>query len=126
MSEMDESINVLGEPLLLCGDRPVTGYYRDGYCNTCDEDVGSHTVCIEASREFLEYSRFKGNDLSTPMPEYGFEGLRPGDSWCLCAARWLEAYRENMAPRIHLTRTHRKALEIVPLELMRQFAVDLN
>lgn len=126
MSDMDESINVLGEPLLLCGDRPVTGYYRDGYCNTCEEDVGSHTVCIEVSREFLEYSRFKGNDLSTPMPEYGFEGLRPGDSWCLCAARWLEAYRENMAPRVHLTRTHRKALEIVPLELMRKYAVDLN
>ena len=126
MSDMDDSINVLGEPLLLCGDNPATGYYRDGYCNTCEEDVGSHTVCVEVSREFLEYSRFKGNDLSTPMPEYGFEGLRPGDSWCLCAARWLEACRDNRAPRIHLTRTHRKALEIVPLQLMRKYAVDLN
>ncbi|RDH81100.1 MAG: DUF2237 domain-containing protein [endosymbiont of Galathealinum brachiosum] len=125
-SEMDESKNVFGEPLIVCGDNPLTGYYRDGFCNTCLQDVGSHTVCIEVSKEFLEYSRFKGNDLSTPMPEYGFPGLKPGDSWCLCAARWLEAQKESRAPRLHLTRTHIKALEIIPIELMRQYAVDLN
>lgn len=124
--EMDEAVNVLGEPLALCGERPMTGFFRDGNCNTCKEDVGSHTVCIEATQEFLEYSRFKGNDLSTPMPEHGFEGLKPGDSWCLCAARWLEAYRSKMAPRVHITRTHINALDIVPLALLKEFAVDLN
>lgn len=124
--KMDDSINVLGEPLLLCGDEPVTGFFRDGKCNTSDEDLGSHTVCIEASKEFLEFSRFRGNDLSTPAPEYGFKGLRPGDSWCLCAARWLEAYKNNMAPRVHLARTHIKALEVVPMELLKKYAVDLN
>jgi len=121
-----ESINVFGEPLLPCGDDPVTGFFRDGKCNTCDEDSGSHTVCIETSKEFLEYSRFKGNDLSTPMPDYGFEGLTPGDTWCLCAARWLEAYEDDMAPRVHLTKTHKRALEIIPLETLRKFAADLN
>jgi len=124
--EKEASVNVLGEPLVACGDNPVTGFFRDGSCNTCEQDVGSHTVCIEASRDFLEYSRFKGNDLSTPLPEFGFPGLRPGDAWCLCAARWLQAYEDKMAPRVHLTRTHKKALEIVPFELLRKFAVDLN
>jgi len=124
--DMDESLNVFGEPLTVCGENPETGFYRDGFCNTCMQDVGSHTVCIEITKEFLEYSRFKGNDLSTPMPEYGFPGLKPGDSWCLCAARWSEAQKENMAPRVHLMRTHIRALEIVPIELMRQYAVDLN
>ena len=124
--EMDDAINVLGEPLMLCGDDPVTGFFRDGKCNTCEDDLGSHTVCIEASKAFLEFSRFKGNDLSTPAPEYGFKGLRPGDSWCLCAARWLEAYKNNMAPRVHLARTHIKALEVVPMELLKKYAVDLN
>jgi len=124
--DMDESVSVLGEPLMMCGEDPVTGYYRDGKCNTCDEDVGSHTVCIEASQEFLEYSRFKGNDLSTSIPEFGFKGLKPGDTWCLCAARWLQAYEDKMAPRVYLTRTHKKALEIVPLELLKEYAADLN
>ncbi|MEK6748287.1 MAG: DUF2237 domain-containing protein [Pseudomonadota bacterium] len=124
--EMDESVSVLGEPLAACGEAPVTGYFRDSKCNTCKQDTGSHTVCIEASREFLEFSKSKGNDLSTPMPEYGFEGLKPGNSWCLCAARWLEAYENNKAPRVFLTRTHVKALEIVPMELLKKFAVDLN
>ena len=124
--DMDESVNVLGEPLTVCGDNPVTGFFRDSKCNTCKEDVGSHTVCIEASKEFLEFSRFKGNDLSRPMPEYGFDGLKPGDSWCLCAARWLEAYKDNMAPRVFLTKTHKRALEIVPFELLKKFAVDMN
>ncbi|MDH5183013.1 MAG: DUF2237 domain-containing protein [Gammaproteobacteria bacterium] len=124
--EMDDSLNVFGEKLELCGEDPVTGFYRDGLCNTCDEDVGSHTVCIEASQAFLEFSRFKGNDLSTPIPEFGFKGLKPGNSWCLCAARWLEALEGGMAPRIHLTRTHIKALEIVSLDLLKKYAVDLN
>lgn len=124
--DMDESVNVLGEPLVLCGEKPKTGFFRDGKCNTCADDVGSHTVCIEANQQFLEFSRFKGNDLSTPIPEYGFEGLKPGDSWCLCAARWLEAYQSDMAPRVYLTKTHKRALEVVPFELLKKFAVDLN
>jgi len=123
---MDKSTNVFGEELEMCGENPVTGYYRDGKCNTCSDDVGSHTVCIEASKEFLEYSRFKGNDLSTPIPEFNFKGLKPGDSWCLCAARWLESEESNMAPRVYLQRTHIKALEVVPIELLKKYAVDLN
>jgi len=124
--EMDESINVFGEKLEVCGKDPITGFYRDSKCNTCKDDIGSHTVCIEASKKFLEYSRFKGNDLSTPVPEFNFKGLAPGDSWCLCAARWLEAEASDMAPRLHLTSTHIKALEIIPMELLKKYAVDLN
>lgn len=126
IADMDVAENVFGERLELCSESPVTGYYRDAHCNTCEQDAGSHTVCIEVSQEFLEYSRFKGNDLSTPMPEYGFPGLQPGDSWCLCAARWLEAYKDRMAPRVYLRRTHIKALQTVPLEVLREFAADLN
>ncbi len=122
----NESINVLGEELLLCGDDPITGFFRDGYCNTCNEDMGSHTVCIQATQDFLEYSRFIGNDLSTPNPDFGFQGLKEGDSWCLCAARWLQAYKKNMAPNVYLTKTHIRSLEIIPLELLKKFAVDLN
>jgi len=124
--EMNESINVLGEPLLLCGEKPMTGYFRDGKCNTCDDDVGLHTVCVEVTTEFLEYSRFKGNDLSTPVPEFGFEGLKPGNSWCLCAARWLEAHKAGMAPRVYLMRTHKRTLEIVSLDILKKHAADLN
>ncbi len=124
--EMNPSLNVFGEPLETCCDKPVTGFFRDGYCNTSKQDIGSHTVCIEISQQFLEYSRFKGNDLSTPIPEFGFPGLIPGDAWCLCAARWVEAYRNGMAPRVHLMRTHQRALEVVSMELLRKFAVDLN
>lgn len=123
---MDESLNVFGEPLLSCSEDPVTGFFRDGCCNTSDDDAGSHTVCVEVSQSFLEFSRFRGNDLSTPMPEFGFPGLQDGDRWCLCAARWLEAHQHDMAPRVYLQRTHLRALEIVPLELLRQYAVDLN
>jgi uncharacterized protein (DUF2237 family) len=124
--EMDESINVFGEALEMCCDNPMTGFYRDGKCNTNKDDVGSHTVCIQITKEFLEYSKSRGNDLSTPIPEFGFKGLKAGNSWCLCAARWLEAEKANMAPRIHLMRTHIKALEIVPMELLKKYAVDLN
>lgn len=123
---MDDSLNVFGEKLESCGESPVTGFYRDGKCNTCEDDVGSHTVCIEASQQFLEYSRFKGNDLSTPIPEFDFKGLNSGDTWCLCAERWLEAEKDNMAPRVHLTRTHIKALEIAPIDLLKKYAADLN
>jgi|TARA_B110000116_G_scaffold271929_2_gene294364 uncharacterized protein (DUF2237 family) len=123
---IDESVNVFGEKLLLCGDDPITGFFRDGVCNTCKDDMGSHTICVEASQDFLEYSRSRGNDLMTPIPEYNFSGVQAGDSWCLCAARWLEAQKNNMAPRVHLTRTHIKALEIVPMELLKKYAVDLN
>ncbi len=122
----DESLNVFNEPLHACGEESSTGYFRDGKCNTCDDDVGSHTVCIRASQAFLEYSRFRGNDLSTPVTKFGFKGLKPGDSWCLCAARWLEAFENNMAPKVYLTRTHKRALEIIPLELLRQYSADLN
>ena len=124
--EMDESVNVFGEELELCCENPITGFYRDGKCNTSKGDVGSHTVCINVSKEFLEYSRFRGNDLSTPIPEFGFKGLKAGDGWCLCASRWLEAEENNMAPRVHLKRTHIKVLDIVPLALLKKYAVDLN
>lgn len=122
----DESLNVFNEPLHACGEEPITGYFRDGKCNTCDDDVGSHTVCIRVSQAFLEYSRFRGNDLSTPVAKFGFKGLKPDDSWCLCAARWLEAFENNMAPKVYLTKTHKRALEIIPLELLRQYSTDLN
>ncbi|WP_297528161.1 DUF2237 family protein [Thiohalobacter sp.] len=120
------AINVLGEPLERCSERPLTGFYRDGCCNTGDQDLGSHTVCVQVSREFLEFSRFRGNDLSTPLPEYGFPGLKPGDRWCLCAARWLEAHEAGMAPRVFLRATHRRALELIPLDTLKASAVDLS
>jgi len=120
------SINVFDETLIPCSTDPMTGFFRDGCCNTNDQDVGSHTICIETNQKFLEYSRFKGNDLSTPIPEFGFKGLKPGDRWCLCAARWLEAHDSDMAPRVYLQQTHKKALEIVPLKLLSQYALDLN
>lgn len=125
-NQIDESLNVFGEPLLSCSEDPVTGFFRDGCCNTSDHDAGSHTVCIQITEEFLQYSRFAGNDLSTAIPEYGFPGLKPGDRWCLCAPRWLEAHERKMAPKVFLTRTHRRALEVIPIEVLRQYAADLN
>lgn len=123
---MDESLNVLGEPLEVCGEDPVTGFYRDGCCNTSDEDFGSHTICVEVNQKFLEYTRFRGNDLSTPMPDFGFPGLQVGDRWCLCAKRWLEAVDDGMAPRVMLRSTHKRALEIVTLDKLKEFAKDLS
>ncbi len=123
---MDRAVNVFGEALEICSENPKAGFFRDGCCNTSDEDLGSHTVCVRLTREFLEFSRSRGNDLSTPRPEFGFPGLQTGDRWCLCAARWLEAHENEMAPRVFLKRTHRRALEIVSLDLLRQFAADLN
>lgn len=121
-----EPVNVFDEPLRSCSEDPLTGFLRDGCCNTNDQDAGSHTVCIQVTEQFLEYSRFAGNDLSTPHPEFGFPGLQPGDRWCLCAPRWLQAYQQGMAPRVFLTRTHKRALETIPMEVLREFAADLN
>lgn len=124
--EIDTSLNVFDETLESCCENPLTGFFRDGACNTSAQDIGSHTICIVVTRDFLEYSRFRGNDLSTPLPEHGFPGLQAGDKWCLCAARWLEAYEHGMAPRVYLRATHKRALETVPLELLRQYSIDLN
>ena len=122
----DESINVLGGELESCSTDPMTGFFRDGCCNTNVLDTGSHTVCAYMTKEFLSFSKSKGNDLTTPRPEFGFEGLKPGDKWCLCAARWLEAFREGCAPRVSLTSTHKAALTIIPLDALKQCALDLN
>ncbi|MBT8059336.1 MAG: DUF2237 domain-containing protein, partial [Gammaproteobacteria bacterium] len=92
MTTMDARLNVLGEPLATCSEAPMTGFFRDGCCNTSPEDLGSHTVCVRVTGDFLEFSKSRGNDLTTPMPEFGFPGLQPGDQWCLCAARWQEAF----------------------------------
>ena len=119
-------LNVLGGPLLTCSDQPITGFFRDGCCNTSEEDFGSHTVCVVLTAEFLEFSKASGNDLSTPRPEFDFPGLRPGQRWCLCAARWLEAYQAGQAPRVALNSTNQAALEIVPLAALKQHAVDLH
>lgn len=121
--KMDPSLNVLGEPLLPCSMTPRTGFFRDGCCNTSDADVGCHTVCAVMTQEFLAFSRSRGNDLTTPRPEFDFPGLKPGDRWCLCAGRWLEAYRAGCAPRVVLAATHQRALEIVALEDLRSHAL---
>jgi len=123
---MDESLNVFDEPLETCGGEPVTGFFRDNCCNTSSDDTGSHTVCVEVTTEFLEYSRFRGNDLMTPLPQFGFPGLKAGDRWCLCASRWLEAYKAGMAPRVFLTRTHKRALEKIDMAVLKEFAIDMN
>ena len=123
---MDLARNVLGEPLESCSEDPMTGFFRDGCCNTSDEDFGRHTVCIRVTREFLEFSRSCGNDLSTPREEFGFPGLRPGDQWCLCATRWQEALEAGAAPRVLLRATHAATLEIVELEDLKRYAIDLS
>ena len=123
---MDESVNVFGEPLETCGEDPVTGFFRDGCCNTSDMDHGSHTVCVKVSDGFLQFSKSRGNDLTTPAPHYGFPGLKDGDRWCLCAARWLEAQQAGHAPPVFLRRTHQRALEIVDLSILRGHACDLQ
>jgi uncharacterized protein (DUF2237 family) len=118
------AINVLGETLAPCSADPVTGFFRDGHCNTCTEDHGSHTVCAVMTAEFLAFSKYLGNDLSTPVPDYNFPGLKPGDQWCLCAGRFMQAHIEDCAPKIRLSSTHQKALEIVPLEILQRYAID--
>ena len=120
--QKDAAINVLGGPLEPCSARPLTGFFRDGHCNTCAEDAGSHTVCAVMTAEFLAYSAYVGNDLSTPRPEFGFAGLTPGDRWGLCASRFLQAHEEGLPPRVRLAATHRRALDVVPLEVLRACA----
>jgi uncharacterized protein len=117
--------NVLGGELEVCGTDPLTGFFRDGCCNTGPQDVGSHTICAVATREFLEHQRIVGNDLSTPMPQYRFPGLQPGDRWCVVAARWLQAYEDGVAAPVVLAATHVRALETVPLDVLREHAVDV-
>lgn len=121
-----EGRNVLGGPLLPCSVAPLTGFFRDGCCNTGPDDHGSHTVCVEVTAEFLAFSRRVGNDLSTPMPEYGFAGLKPGDRWCLCAARWEEARRAGLAPPVLMEATHVAALEVCRLDDLRAHALDAD
>ncbi|NYZ15735.1 DUF2237 domain-containing protein [Azospirillum sp. RWY-5-1] len=118
--------NVYGEPLEDCSFDPLTGFFRDGCCGTGPEDVGQHTVCAVMTAEFLAFSKERGNDLSTPVPQFGFPGLKPGDQWCLCAGRWLEAAEAGRAPQVRLRATHEQTLTIVPMELLRRHAVDLN
>lgn len=124
--EMDASLNVLGEPLKRCSQNPVTGFFRNGCCDTSDADRGSHTVCAVMTAAFLEFSKARGNDLSTPRPEFGFAGLKPGDQWCLCAERWEEAFVAGMAPKVRLSATHRRALEICGLDDLRALSADLS
>ncbi len=112
------SRNVLGGPLEDCSHDPLTGFMRNGCCETGPEDRGSHTVCARMTADFLQFSFIKGNDLITPRPEYGFPGLKPGDRWCLCASRWKEAFDAGVAPRVHLEATHVRALDIVPLDAL--------
>lgn len=120
------SINVLGGPLADCSKRPMTGFFREGCCDTSDEDVGSHTVCVVVTAEFLAFSRSRGNDLSTPRPEFGFAGLKSGDRWCLCAARWQEALDAGCAPLVVLTATHERALSICKIADLKRHAIDMN
>ena len=121
---MEPSVNVLGEPLAECSRDPVTGFFRNGCCDPSAADRGLHTVCAVMTAEFLALSKYLGNDLSTPRPEYGFVGLKPGDQWCLCAARFLQAHEEGAAPRVRLAATHRRTLDVVPLAVLSQYALD--
>ena len=117
--------NVLGGPLQTCSIQPMTGFFRDGCCNTGPHDLGLHVVCAQTTAEFLDFSRSRGNDLSSPRPEFGFPGLRPGDRWCLCAARWQEALAAGCAPKVVLSATHEAALQVVDLADLKRHAIDL-
>ena len=121
--QIEDSLNVLGERLKPCAFDPMTGFFRDGCCNTGPEDRGRHTVCVRMTQEFLDFSRARGNDLSSPRPEFGFPGLRPGDRWCLCALRWREAFEAGAAPQVVLASTHRATLKIIPLEALQAHAL---
>ena len=113
--------NVLGTSLRQCSTKPLTGFYRDGYCRTGEGDTGTHVIAATVTQEFLDFTKLRGNDLITPHPEYNFPGLKPGDCWCLCALRWKEAYTAGMAPPVNLEATHEKALEFIPLDILQQF-----
>lgn len=121
---MAPSINVLGTALQSCSNDPVTGFFRNGCCDTSPEDRGLHTVCAIMTAEFLAFSKYLGNDLSTPQPTFGFPGLKPGDQWCLCASRFLQAHEDGAAPYLRLGATHQRTLDIIPLEILRQYALD--
>lgn len=120
------ALNVLGGPLAPCGAQPMTGFWRDGCCNTGSEDRGMHTVCAIMTAEFLIFSKAAGNDLSTPRPEFGFPGLRPGDRWCLCAARWAEALDAGAAPKLVLAATHIATLRLASLDVLKAHSIDVN
>ncbi|MEX0281108.1 MAG: DUF2237 family protein [Arenibacterium sp.] len=122
--EPDDKINVLGEALAPCSMDPLTGFFRDGHCNTCSADQGSHTVCALMTAEFLAFSKYVGNDLSTPRPEFRFAGLKPGDQWCLCADRFMQAADEGCGPKVNLAATHQRALEVVPLDVLEAHAAE--
>jgi len=126
MSSVEKQKNVFGEEIETCCESPITGFFRDGFCHTDDTDEGVHTICVSMTEDFLEFSKSKGNDLSTPRPEFNFPGVNEGDSWCLCAERWAEAYESNMAPKLYIKKTNIRTLDIVPLELLKKFAIDLN
>jgi uncharacterized protein len=117
--------NVLGDPLEPCGTEPMTGFYRDGSCSCGDDDLGLHAVCAVVTEEFLEHQRAVGNDLTTPLPAYGFPGLHPGDPWCVVAVRWLQAYHDGVAAPVVLAATNERALELIPLSVLREHAVDV-
>ena len=121
--EKDPSFNVLGSTLASCSTAPMTGFFRNGACDTCAQDNGSHTVCTVMTDEFLAFSKYVGNDLSTPRPESGFPGLKAGVGWCLCAGRFLQAHEEGCAPQVNLHATHVRALDIVPIDVLRQYAL---
>jgi uncharacterized protein (DUF2237 family) len=118
--------NVFGGDLLVCSADPLTGFFRNGKCDTCGDDTGMHTVCAEMTAEFLQYSRRVGNDLSTPVPEWRFPGLKPGDRWCLCLPRWLQALEAGVAPRLYLKATHMSAIEHIPMEVLLEYAADAD
>jgi len=122
-TDLEESVNVLGEPLKPCSFDPMTGFFRDGCCNTGPQDRGRHTVCVRVTAEFLDFSRQRGNDLGTPRPEFGFPGLNPGDRWCLCADRWREALEAGIAPKVILASTHRSVLDSIPLAVLQAHAM---
>jgi uncharacterized protein len=118
--------NVLGGPLAPCSMSPLTGFYRDGCCNTGTEDLGLHVVCVQVTAEFLEFARWRGNDLITPAPQFAFPGLKPGDRWCVCAATWREAFEAGVAAPVVLAATHEETLAVVPLEALKQHALDIH
>ena len=123
---MDKQKNILGEEIESCCENPITGFFRDGFCHTDERDQGVHTVCVKMTEEFLNFSKSRGNDLSTPRPDFNFPGVKVGDSWCLCAERWVEAYELGMAPYLYIKQTNIKTLDIVSLEVLKEFALDLN
>ena len=120
-----QQINVYGDSIEECCSNPITGFYRDGFCRTDELDRGLHVVCAKMTEDFLSFSKGKGNDLSTPRPEFNFPGLKEGDSWCLCAERWKEAYKCGFAPKIYLRKTNKKALNVIDIDTLKNFALDL-